>query len=65
MKNYPDWFAAVGKTMVKKSDGSFILVNDDELLALKRENKVGVENAKTMGGKVMDLTQKPILVLKE
>eukprot|EP00980_Cylindrotheca_fusiformis_P000477 scaffold119_cov131-Cylindrotheca_fusiformis.AAC.7 len=65
MKNYPDWFATVGKTMVRKPDGSFMLVDDEELMVLKRENKIGVENVKAMGGKVADLTQKPILVLKE
>ena len=65
MKNYPDWFATVEKNMVKKSDGSFMVVSDEELMVLRRENKVGVENVKAMGGKVVDLTQKPILVLKE
>ena len=34
MKNYPDFFATVGKTMVKKSDGSFMLVDDAELQKL-------------------------------
>jgi hypothetical protein len=65
MKNYPDWFASVGKTMIKKSDGSFMLVDDGELQKLKDENKIGLEYAKTMGGRVMDVTQKPILTLKE
>ena len=65
MKNYPDWFATVGKSMVKKPDGSFMLVTDEELMVLKRENKIGVEIPKAMGGKVPDLTQKPIMVLKE
>jgi hypothetical protein len=65
MKNYPDVFAVDGKTMLKKSDGSFMLVSSEELMVLKRENKIGVENVKAMGGKVTDLTQKPILVLKE
>lgn len=65
MKNYPDWFATVGKTMVKKPDGSFMLVSDEEMMVLRRENKIGVENVKAMGGKVADLTQKPVLVLKE
>jgi hypothetical protein len=65
MKNYPDWFASVGKTMIKKPDGSFLLVNDGELQKLKDENKIGLEYAKTMGGRITDLTQKPILTLKE
>ncbi len=65
MKNYPDWFASVGKNMVKKTDGTFMVVDDAELQKLKNENRVGLEYATTMGGRVMDLTQKPILVLKE
>ena len=65
MKNYPDVFAVSGKTMVKKPDGSFMLLNGEELMALKKENKIGVENMKAMGGKVSDMTQKPVLVLKE
>jgi hypothetical protein len=65
MKNYPDWFASVGKTMVKKPDGTFMVVDDAELAELKSQNKIGIEYAKAMGGKVTDLTQKPIMVLKE
>ena len=65
MKNYPDFFASVGKTMIKKADGSFMLVDDGELQKLKDQNKIGLEYAKTMGGRVMDVTQKPILTLKE
>ena len=65
MKNYPDWFSAVGKSMVKKPDGTFMVVTDVELADLKSQGKLGVENAKAMGGKVMDVTQKPIMVLKE
>jgi hypothetical protein len=65
MKNYPDWFASVGKNMIKKPDGTFMVVDDAELQKLKNENKVGLEYATSMGGRVMDLTQKPILILKE
>lgn len=65
MKNYPDFFASLGKTMVKKPDGTFMLVSDAELAQLKKENKIGVEVPKTMGGKFTDLTQKPIIILKE
>ena len=65
VKNYPDWFASVGKTMVKKPDGTYMVVDDAELSELKAQNKIGIEYAKTMGGKVTDLTQKPIMVLKE
>ena len=65
MKNYPDFFATVGKTMVKKPDGSFMLVDDAELQKLKDANKIGLEYGKTMGGKFADLTQKPILTLRD
>ena len=65
MKNYPDWFQSVGKTLVKKPDGSFMAVTDEELFALKSQNKLALEIAKAKGGKFNDLTQKPILVLKE
>jgi len=65
MKNYPDWFATVGKTLVKKPDGSFMVVSDKELEELRSRNKLGIEMPKAMGGKVTDVTQKPILVLKE
>ena len=51
--------------MVKKPDGSFMVVDDVELQKLKNENKIGLEYARSMGGKVTDLTQKPIMVLKE
>mmetsp|Transcript_1249 Transcript_1249/g.2644 ORF Transcript_1249/g.2644 Transcript_1249/m.2644 type:complete len:193 (-) Transcript_1249:1722-2300(-) len=65
-KNYPDWFAAVGKTMVQKeSDGTFIVVDDAELAKLRAENKISVKTPTTMGGRVTDVTQKPMLVLKE
>ena len=65
MRNYPDWFASVGKTMVKKPDGTFMLVDDVELQKLKKENKLGLEYPTAMGGKVADLTQKPVMLLKE
>jgi hypothetical protein len=25
MKNYPDWFASIDKTLIKKPDGSFVV----------------------------------------
>jgi hypothetical protein len=64
MKNYPDFFAVVGKSMVKKPDGTFMLVDDAEMVALIKENKIGIELPRTMGGKIQDVTQKPIMVLK-
>jgi len=66
MKNYPDFFAAgYDKTLIKKRDGTFMLVDGSELQKLKDDNKLDLEIPKAMGGKVTDLTQKPILVLKE
>jgi len=65
MKNYPDWFASVGKTLVRKPDGTFMAISDAEYEELNKANKLSLEVPKTMGGKVTDLTQKPILVLKE
>lgn len=65
-KNYPDWFATLGKTMIQKeSDGTFIVVDNDELAELVKENKIGTKKATAMGGRVNDMTQKPMLVLKE
>ena len=51
--------------MVKKADGSFMLVDERELNQLLQDNKIAVEIPKAMGGKVNDLTQKPVMVLKE
>jgi hypothetical protein len=65
MKNYPDFFATVGKVMVKKPDGGFILVSESELELMKRANQLTYEVPKTMGGRTVDLTQKPIWVLRE
>jgi hypothetical protein len=65
MKNYPDYFNSEGKSMVKKADGSFMLVDEGELKKLIADNKIGLEIPTAMGGKVTDLTQKPIMVLKE
>ncbi len=67
MKNYPDFFASLNppKYMVKKSDGTFDLYDDVQLAELKRANKIRLEKPTAMGGKVIDYTQKPILVLVE
>jgi hypothetical protein len=65
MKNYPDFFATLDKTLVKKADGTFFVVDAKELAVLKRENRLSYDMPKAMGGKVTDVTQKPILVLKE
>lgn len=64
MKNYPDYFKTLNppRTLVqKRSDGSFLALTDDEINTLRRSNKIGTSMAKTMGGRVTDLTQKPVL----
>lgn len=65
MKNYPDWFASVGKTLVRKPDGSFVALDDTEVAQLRKANKLTFEIPKAMGGQVVDYTQKPVLLLKE
>jgi hypothetical protein len=65
MKNYPDFFAAVGKVLVKKPDGTFIALSDAEVADLRRSNRLTLEIPKAMGGQVTDYTQKPVLVLKK
>lgn len=65
MKNYPDVFAVDGKKMLKKSDGTFVIVSEAEMKKLLDENRIGLEFPKAMGGKVTDLTQKPILTLRQ
>mmetsp|Transcript_14200 Transcript_14200/g.20280 ORF Transcript_14200/g.20280 Transcript_14200/m.20280 type:complete len:190 (-) Transcript_14200:89-658(-) len=66
-KNYPDFFASLSppRYMVKKSDGTFDLFTDVELTELRKAGKIKVEIPMAMGGKVTDLTQKPVLVLKD
>ena len=51
--------------MIKKRDGTFFLVDADELEQLKKENKLTTEMPSTLGGQFTDITQKPILMLKE
>jgi hypothetical protein len=65
-KNYPDFFASLStpKYMVKTGDGTFQLFDDAELLQLKKEGRITLERPTAMGGKVTDLTQKPIMVLR-
>ncbi len=67
MKNYPDFFASLTppKYLVKMPDDSFKLYEDDELTALKKAGKIKLEKPTAMKGQVVDVTQKPILVLVE
>lgn len=65
MKNYPDVFAVSDKKMIKKSDGSFALYSSDEVAKLTQEGKIKIEYPMSKGGRIADLTQKPVLVLNE
>jgi hypothetical protein len=65
MKNYPDFFASIGKTLIKKQDGTFMTVDDKELESLKKSNRLSYVMPKAMGGAVTDVTQKPIPILRE
>lgn len=65
MKNYPDVFAVSDKKMVKKMDGSFALYSSEEVSKLNKEGKISIEYPKSKGGRIADLTQKPVLVLKD
>lgn len=51
--------------MIKKPDGTFMIVSDMEANELKKRGKLIQEIPKAKGGKLTDYTQKPILVLKE
>ena len=64
MKNYPDYFGDSGK-LVKRPDGSFVLLSATEIEALKKDNKLTYEVPTVKGGKFTDLTQKPVWILKE
>ncbi|KAL9189349.1 hypothetical protein ACHAXT_009024 [Thalassiosira profunda] len=65
MKNYPDVFAVSDQRMVKKPDGSFALYSTEEVNRMTQEGRVTIEYPKSKGGRIADLTQKPVLVLKE
>ena len=65
MKNYPDVFAVSDKQLIKKMDGSFALYSSEEVQQLSRQGKIQMEYPKSKGGRIVDLTQKPIKVLVE
>jgi hypothetical protein len=65
-KNYPDVFAVSDKKMVRKANGrGYVLYTTEEVQTLTDDGKIRLEYPKTMGGRVTDLTRKPILVLVE
>ena len=65
MKNYPDVFAVSGKKMIKKPDGTFALYSMEEVSTLTQAGKIAIEYPMSKGGRIVDLTQKPVLVLNE
>jgi hydrogenase maturation factor HypF (carbamoyltransferase family) len=65
MKNYPDWFASIDRTLVRRQDGTFVVVTDEELAVLRRENRLTTVMPKAMGGQVTDYTQKPVLMMRD
>jgi hypothetical protein len=65
MKNYPDVFAVSDKRMVKRTDGTYALYSADEVSNLTKAGKITIEYPTSKGGRIADLTQKPILVLNE
>ena len=65
MKNYPDVFALSDKRMVMKQDGTFALFSAEDVKDMTKSGRITIEYPKTKGGRVADLTQKPVLVLKD
>jgi hypothetical protein len=65
MKNYVDYFATLNQVMIQKKDGTFFLVSNQEYDTLLRQNQLRFVQPTTRGGKMIDMTQKPIVVLKE
>jgi hypothetical protein len=67
LKNYPDFFASLTppKYMVMKKDGTFVIFTEEELTPLKQAGKIKIENPMAFGGTIMDVTQKPVMVLVE
>jgi hypothetical protein len=50
--------------MIKKSDGSYVVVSDGEAAELQKAGRLTYQSVTTKGGGI-DYTQKPILTLKE
>jgi hypothetical protein len=51
--------------MVMKKDGTFVIFTEEELTPLKQAGKIKIENPMAFGGTIMDVTQKPVMVLVE
>jgi hypothetical protein len=66
MKNYPDVFAVSDRKMVRRAkDGSYALYTPEEVKELTNGGKIKLEYPMSKGGRIADLTQRPVLVLVE
>ena len=66
MKNYPDVFAVSDRKMVRRAkDGTYALYTTDEVRGLTNGGKIRIEYPRSKGGRIVDLTQRPVLVLVE
>jgi len=66
MKNYPDVFAVSDRKLVRRAkDGSFALYTPEEVRERTKSGKIRMEYPRSKGGRIADLTQKPVLVLVE
>ncbi len=66
MKNYPDVFAVYDKRMVRRAkDGTYALYTADEVRGMTADGKIRIEYPRSKGGRIVDLTQRPVLVLVE
>jgi hypothetical protein len=63
VKNYPDFFASVQKTMVLKPDGTYMLLEQAQAEQMKRAGQLTFTVPKTKAGGI-DYTQRPVLTLK-
>lgn len=67
MKNFPDVFASMNppRFLVKKADGTYHAFTEKEIAPLLSSGKIKLVSPRAMGGKIADVTQKPIMVLVE
>jgi hypothetical protein len=64
MKNYPDVFAVSDRKLVRRvKDGSYALYMPKEVRGLTNLGKIRMEYPRSKGGRIADLTQRPVLVL--
>jgi hypothetical protein len=66
MENYPDVFAVSNRKMVRRAkDGSYALCMPEEVRELTNDGKIKMGYLRSKGGRIADLTQRPVLVLVE